>query len=77
MEDHFQNFLEEDIYSKSFVEEKTFELKEGERRNVAILFADLQGFTSLSESLDHEEVQDLIDKLMNACLLYTSPSPRD
>tara|TARA_B110000438_G_scaffold54458_1_gene54553 strand:- start:15019 stop:18603 length:3585 start_codon:yes stop_codon:yes gene_type:complete len=66
MEDHFQNFLEEDIYSKSFVEEKTFELKEGERRNVAILFADLQGFTSLSESLDHEEVQDLIDKLMNA-----------
>ncbi|MBC8312410.1 MAG: tetratricopeptide repeat protein [Candidatus Marinimicrobia bacterium] len=65
MKDHFQNFLEEDIFSKSFGDEKTFELKEGERRNVAILFADLQGFTSLSESLDHEEVQDLIDKLMN------------
>ena len=65
MEDHFQNFLEEDIFSKSFVEEKTDELKEGERRNVAILFADLQGFTSLSESLDHEVVQDLIDKLMS------------
>lgn len=65
MEDHFQNFLEEELFTKPLIDEKTHQLKEGERRNVAILFADLHGFTSLSESLDHEQVQDLIDKLMD------------
>ncbi len=36
----------------------------GQRRRVAVLFADISGFTPLSESLDPEEVRDLID----ACL---------
>ena len=35
-------------------EEKTLQLKDGERRNVAILFADLKGFTAMSEKLDPE-----------------------
>lgn len=33
----------------------------GQRRRVAVLFADISGFTPLSESLDPEEVRDLID----------------
>src|SRR4051794_37767330 len=33
---------------------------EGERRQVTILFADLSGFTALSQSLDPEQVRDLV-----------------
>ena len=47
------------------VEEKTLQLKDGERRNVAILFADLKGFTAMSEKLDSELVQTTLDKLMS------------
>jgi adenylate cyclase len=36
----------------------------GQRRAVAVVFADISGFTPLSEKLDPEEVKDLID----ACL---------
>ncbi|MFH1016663.1 MAG: adenylate/guanylate cyclase domain-containing protein [Pseudomonadota bacterium] len=36
-------------------------LKEGERRTVAILFLDIQGFTAMSEKLDPEDVQLIID----------------
>ena len=47
------------------IEEKTLQLKEGERRNVSILFADLKGFTEMSEKLDPEFVQTTIDKIMS------------
>lgn len=33
----------------------------GERRHVAVLFSDVRGFTALSESLDPEEVVDLLN----------------
>lgn len=33
----------------------------GQRRPVAVIFADISGFTALSEKLDPEEVKDLID----------------
>ncbi len=33
----------------------------GQRRPVAVVFADISGFTALSENLDPEEVKDLID----------------
>lgn len=36
-------------------------LKEGERRVVTILFLDIQGFTAMSEKLDPEDVQLIID----------------
>ncbi len=36
-------------------------LKEGERRIVTILFLDIQGFTAMSEKLDPEDVQLIID----------------
>ena len=47
------------------IEEKTLQLKEGERRNVSILFADLKGFTEMSEKLDPEFIQTIIDKIMS------------
>ncbi|MEK7468425.1 MAG: adenylate/guanylate cyclase domain-containing protein [Planctomycetota bacterium] len=34
-----------------------------ERRNVTVVFADVSGFTGLSESMDPEDVQELIDAL--------------
>src|SRR5438132_3462235 len=39
---------------------------ESERRLVSILFADLVGFTSLSESRDPEEVRDLLSRYFDA-----------
>ena len=48
----------------SVMEEKTVQLKDGERRTVAILFADIKGFTEMSEKLDPEIVQTTIDKIM-------------
>ncbi|MBN1620761.1 tetratricopeptide repeat protein [candidate division WOR-3 bacterium] len=39
-------------------------LIEGDRRDVAVLFADVSGFTSISEKLDPEKVKILADKLM-------------
>jgi class 3 adenylate cyclase len=36
------------------------EISKGERRQVTILFADLCGFTALSQSLDPEEVRELV-----------------
>ena len=51
----FDDFELDEIIEK----EKTTLLSEGERRNVAILFADIQGFTELSESLDHEIIKNM------------------
>ncbi|MBI5301894.1 MAG: tetratricopeptide repeat protein [Chloroflexi bacterium] len=39
---------------------------EGERRNVTVLFADLSGYTSISERLDPEQVYELIDSTLRA-----------
>jgi class 3 adenylate cyclase/tetratricopeptide (TPR) repeat protein len=38
-----------------------------ERRLVSVLFADLVGFTSLSEARDPEEVRDLLTRYFDAC----------
>src|ERR1700724_2598746 len=40
----------------------TSTVSEGERRQVTILFADLCGFTALSQSLDPEEVRELVGR---------------
>ena len=47
------------------------ELKPGERRDIAVLFLDLEGFTSLSEKLDHEEVHDITSGIMDALVDVT------
>jgi class 3 adenylate cyclase/predicted ATPase len=41
-------------------------LRKGERRNVAVLFLDLKGFTDMSEKLDHEVVYELVSGVMKA-----------
>ena len=38
-----------------------------ERRLVTVLFADLVGFTTLSESRDSEEVRELLSRYFDAC----------
>jgi class 3 adenylate cyclase len=38
-------------------------LKQGERRNVTVLFADMQGFTQLSEAMDPEEMDSLMTRI--------------
>ncbi len=44
--------------------EPTLDLKEGERRVVSVLFADIKGFTSISEKLDSEQLQELSDVML-------------
>jgi class 3 adenylate cyclase/tetratricopeptide (TPR) repeat protein len=41
---------------------------EGERKHVTVLFADLQGFTTLSEARDPEEVHGLMDRFFQLVL---------
>ncbi len=38
--------------------------EEGQRRRIAVIFADISGFTPLSEKLDPEEVKDIIDRCL-------------
>jgi adenylate cyclase len=50
--------------SDSAVKPPVLELHDGERRIVSILFADVRGFTRMSEKLDPEQVRMVIDKLL-------------
>ena len=63
MED-FDQLFDDDLFKVNKNKDTTVKLKEGERRMVSILFADIKGFTALSEVLDHEEVRNLVDKLL-------------
>ena len=60
----FNELFNDDLFNIDKVKDKTIKLKDGERRMVSILFADIKGFTALSESLDHEEIQSLMDHIM-------------
>ena len=62
--EEFNQLFDDNLFNIDKIEEKTLKLKDGERRMVSILFADIKGFTSLSEKLDHEEVQTLVDQLL-------------
>jgi len=63
MFDELDQLLASDTFAKGKTK-STLKLKEGERREVCILFADVKGFMELSEKLDHEEVHNILDKLM-------------
>lgn len=57
----FQDDLWENFDSFS---EDSLDLKEGERRVVSVLFADIKGFTAISEKLDSEQLQELSDVML-------------
>ena len=63
-----KTMLEEDKYGLDIIKEVeqrsngTYELKlGGENRDVAVLFVDIRGFTPLSESLEPEQVVDILN----------------
>ena len=62
--EELNNLFDDHLFDLDKVQEKTIKLKDGERRMVSVLFADVKGFTSLSETLDHEDVQSLMDNIM-------------
>ncbi len=64
MSEHLDNLFDDFELDEIIEKEKTTLLSEGERRNVAILFADIQGFTELSESLDHEIIKNILDGIL-------------
>jgi len=57
---------------KEIAKDGTYELKlGGENRNVAVLFVDIRGFTPLSESLEPEQVVDILNnylELTTSCI---------
>ena len=67
--------MQQAFLSRKPVEDSPFKgsvmLKSGERRDVAVLFLDLAGFTAFSEALDHETVHDITKSLMDE-LVYTA-----
>ncbi len=60
----FNELFDDHLFKIDQTKEKTVKLKEGERRMVSIVFADVKRFTALSEKLDHEDVQILMDHIM-------------
>ncbi len=68
MSDNWLSSITEDIEKLAQliapIETKSLNFIEGERREVAILFLDLQGFTTMSESMDHEQLHKLIFGVM-------------
>ena len=51
-----------DVEASPAAEGTALVLPEGERRQVAVLFADLAGYTKLSSELDAEEVHGLLSR---------------
>ncbi len=47
-----------------YAEETSFKLDEGERREIAILFMDIVGFTKLAEKMDPEELKVVVSSTL-------------
>tara|TARA_Y100000996_G_C22553347_1_gene654592 strand:- start:229 stop:3762 length:3534 start_codon:yes stop_codon:yes gene_type:complete len=61
MFDDYENIFD-DILQESSNVEITTKLKEGERRNVTTLFGDIKGFVNISETVDSEDLKNLMDR---------------
>ena len=70
MPEDWSSILKKDLQKLSEVAgtqpAKTEQLISGERRDVAILFLDLKGFTAMSETMDHEMVHKVVGGIMQA-----------
>ena len=70
MSEDWSSILQKDLQKLSEVAgiqpAKTEQLIVGERRDVAILFLDLKGFTAMSETMDHEMVHKVVGGIMQA-----------
>tara|TARA_B110000263_G_scaffold67177_1_gene58134 strand:- start:160 stop:3726 length:3567 start_codon:yes stop_codon:yes gene_type:complete len=62
--DEFNDLFDDHLFDIDKAKGKTIKLKDGERRMVSIIFADVKGFTALSEKIDHEDIQSLMDHIM-------------
>ena len=75
MSQDFGSFLRNKLLhegvSDDYVFEEKGELKPGERREIAVLFLDLGGFTAMSDKLDHEVVHDIAGGVMDALVNIT------
>ncbi len=60
--DEFDDLFEHELLID--IEEPQLRLEEGERREVTVLFADVKGFTKLSQKLDPEEVHRRMNEIM-------------
>ena len=63
MYDEFDQLLSDDLFEE-IPKTETLKLKDGERRIVSILFADLKGFTAMSEKMDPEVVGSILDRIL-------------
>lgn len=69
--EHYFDLL--DPFGENEVQKEKLRLKEGERREVAILFADVKGSTALGVKLDPEAFKQTLDPLMkrfSRCITY-------
>ncbi|MFC1850739.1 tetratricopeptide repeat protein [candidate division CSSED10-310 bacterium] len=62
MIDELENFFNLEMLEQDYPS-STISLKEGERRIVTILFAEIDGFVALSGKMDSEQVRVVLDKL--------------
>lgn len=60
----FKRYVAPEIVEKIIKDDHQISLI-GENRDIAILFVDIRGFTSLSESLSPEQVVDLLNRYLN------------
>jgi len=49
----------------------------GERKQVTVLFADLCGYTALSERLDPEEVKDILNQVFSEVVKIVARATKD
>ncbi len=59
----YQKYLPARVIEKIKIDPKAKRI-EGERRNVTVLFADLSGFTALSETMDAEDIAKIINDFL-------------
>lgn len=64
IENVFKKYVDEQVV-QGIVSDGNIEAKVGgERKDIAVLFVDIRGFTPLSESLDPEQVVDILNKYL-------------